>query len=206
MKRAAAGLAAVLFLLLGLPLSLLLVTAAPATAAGTGGIEVTPVPAVSHGRQVTAFHVHLPRRGTSDVAMTLRNVTKSPRTGRVYVASATPDGNTYDIGGAGSTPYVRFPDATVTLAAGEVRKTHFSIGLRGRHRPGRTVYAAVVVEVGGGSLVQRAATLIYLEPQKPLDLPLIGVIGVGLVVLMGAAVITARSHERVPPGFFDEEP
>lgn len=180
--------------------------ASPALAAGTGGIEVTPLATGKNGRAATAFHVDLHRKGSTKVSFALRNVADAPRTGRIYVAEAhRAAGGQYDVGSAGSSPYVSYRDQQVSLRAGEVRRETFTVARGSRPMPKNRVYAAVVVEVANGAVVQRAATLIYLEPQKPFDLPIVAVIGVALVLVMGAAVVSARSHERVPPGFDSQE-
>ncbi len=59
----------------------LLLLAVPAGAAGTGGVEVTPLPGIVDGKQVTAFHVRMPRSGTSEVPFALRNLTGEPAHG-----------------------------------------------------------------------------------------------------------------------------
>ena len=193
-RTLAGGLTAVLLLLLSLP----------AGAAGTGGIEVSPIPGVKDGRQITAFHVELPRKGSRQVEFAVRNVVKEPRSARIYVAAATRSGKSFDVGAAGSSPYASYPDQTVTLKAGELRRERFTIGLDRRlERPEGTVLAAVVVEVSSGSLVQRAATLIYLKPQKPWSIPAVSVVAAGLVLLVGFGVISARQRERIPPEFRD---
>ena len=175
-------------------------TASPATAAGTGGIEVTPIPGVVEGRQVTAYHVELPRKGDRTVEFALRNVTKAPRTARLYVAGATRGTSAFDVGAAGSTPYVRYPDQQLTLEPGELRRERFTL-VAPEELPDSEVLAAVVVEVSTGSLVQRAATLIYLEPEKPWDVPVVALVAGALVILLGAAVISVRQRERIPPEF-----
>ena len=70
-------------------LALVLTWAAPASAAGTGGIEVSPYPGIVDGHQVTAFHVKVPSRGRATVKYSIRNTTNHAVKGRLYGASAT---------------------------------------------------------------------------------------------------------------------
>lgn len=186
-----------------------LVPAHTAQAAGTGGIEVTPLPFVVDGEPVTAFHLELPGNGSQDVSFLLRNVEQGERTATVYAAAATrlPDGG-YDVGPADSSPYVAFDRRTVTLGTDEQRKETFRVTRAAGDRPEGTVHAALVVEVSNGSVVQRAATLIYLEEAPLLPVPLAIVLAVALLVLLGFAVpLVARrlSGGNVPPGRDEEE-
>ena len=146
--------------------------AGPAHGAGTGGIEVTPVPGVVDGKQVTAFHVTLPTTGTTQQRFALRNITTEERAARIYAASARRDGKGgFSIGDPGSSPYVRLPDRTVTLQPAEVRAETFDVVAPSKDRPGEETYAAVVLEVQRGSIVQRAATLVYVAPGEKSSAP-----------------------------------
>lgn len=186
-RRAAAG-----------ALALVLVGAVPASAAGTGGIEVSPYPGVVDGHQVTAFHAEVPRRGSGTLAWSLRNTTGETRSGRLYAASATPDGHGgWVIGDAGSTPYLDFPAREVTLKPHEIRVAE----LRVHGRVDGTQHAALVVEVRNGSVLARAATLVYLEPGPTLPLPRAAVVVAVLVLLgAGAGVAAARRRPATPVG------
>ena len=154
----------------GILVVLLFALTVPASAAGTGGIEVSPYPGTVNGHQVTAFHTKVPSRGSATVRYSLRNVTAAPVSGRLYAASATPDGKgSYVIGDAGSSPYLTLKTQQMTLTPKQVRLSTFSVhgDLSKRH------FAAVVVEVRNGAIVQRAATIVYLEPGRRVPLPLL---------------------------------
>lgn len=179
--------------LLAAAAALVVALAAPASAAGTGGIEVSPYPGVVDGEQVTAFHVSAPGKA----AWALRNTTAETRTGRLYAASASPDGHGgWVIGDAGSSPYLDFPERDVTLAPHQVQVSE----LRVRGAVERQEHAALVVEVRNGSVVARAATLVYLQPGGGSGLPLLPV-GVAVLVLLaaGAAVASSRAAARRRP-------
>lgn len=166
---------------------LVVLLATPARAAGTGGIEVTPIPAVADGKTVTAFRVQLPGEEESvDVPFSLRNLTDEPRSARLYVATANraKDG-TFDVGSAGSSDYVEMADAEVQLAAGAAERRTFTV----RGEAGEQRYAAVVVEVQRGSVVQRAATVIYLKPPRIIPVPLLLALAAGLLVAVTAGAV-----------------
>ncbi len=176
---------------------LVLATAAPAAAAGTGGIEVTPIPGVVDGRQVTAFRVALPGDGTKPVEFALRNITDQPRSARVYAAAARPDGQGgFTVGDAGSSQYVSLDDRTVQLSPQEVQVETFDV-IAADERPTERVYAAVVVEVQQGAIVQRAATLVYIAPGRALSLPVLVVLAAaGLLALAGLGVLVVAVRRR----------
>ena len=165
-----------------------------ALAAGTGGIEVTPDPAVVDGRQVTAFHVRVPSRGTTSVSFFLRNTTSATVTGRVYAADAARDPKgQFTIGGPGSATDVSMPTEQVTLAPREVR--HQSFRVRGPVHG--TEYRAVVVEVQRGAITQRAATLVYLKPGRRVPVPvLLAGTAAALLLLVAAGIAVARRRPR----------
>jgi hypothetical protein len=174
----------------------------PASAAGTGGIEVTPIPGVVDGHQVTAFHVKVPSRGGSAVPFALRNTTNAGASARLYAAAATSDGHGgFSLGAAGSSPYVSMSDTTVTLKARELRRSDFRVHAGPDGRPGGTQYAAVVVEVRDGAVVKQAATLIYLQAGRTVPLPLlIVVLAVALLVIAATGVLALRRlRPRVTP-------
>lgn len=183
--------AAVVALLAGL---LVLVPVAGVHAAGTGGIEITPYPGVVNGKQVTAFHVTVPRSGTKTVRYSLRNTTNSPKTGHLYAASATRNGKSWAIGDPGSSRYVDFPDRAVTLKGGETSLSDFTV----HGKVDGEAFGAVVVEVTNGSVTQRAATLVYLKAGPVLPLPvLLVLIAFGLLLAATAAVLFTRRRQRV---------
>jgi len=180
--------------LLAATAALLVTLALPASAAGTGGIEVSPYPGVVDGKQVTAFHVSAP----GETAWTLRNTTAEARTGRLYAAAARPDGQGgWTIGDAGSSPYLDFPERDVTLAPHQVQVSSFRV----RGDLERPAHAALVVEVRNGSVVARAATLVYLQPAGGSGLPALPV-GLAVLVLLaaGAALLAARRRPAAPVG------
>ncbi len=174
----------------------LVLTGAPAQAAGTGGIEVTPYPGVVDGHQVTAFHVSVPSRGRTTVRYALRNTTGETVRGRLYSASATRDGHGgWSVGEAGSSDHVRFAAQDVTLKPHETRFASFSVS----GKVSGTQHAAIVVEVRQGSVVTRAATLVYLEPGRVVPLPLLVVGAAGLLLALAAAgVVAARRRTPTP--------
>ncbi len=170
--------------------------ASPAAAAGTGGIEVTPLPGVVDGKQVTSFRVELPSDGTDGVEFALRNITDAPKSARLYTARARPDGKgSFTIGDAGSSPYVRLDDRTVQLAPQEVRAERFTVAAPDE-RPTQQVYAAVVVEVQQGAIVQRAATLVYISPGRGVSLPLLLVLGAAALILLGGLSVLLAARRR----------
>jgi hypothetical protein len=173
---------------------LLLVLAVPARAAGTGGIEVSPYPGVVDGHQVTAFHVKVPRGGSSKVTYSLRNTTNHPVHGRLYAASATPDGhNGWTVGGAGTSRYVDLPDQQTSLKPHETRLQTFTV----HGKVDGTQHAAIVVEVKQGSVVTPAATLVYLERGRRVPLPVL-VVGAAVLLLLAASVGVVLMRRRRP--------
>lgn len=168
---------------------LVLAPSAGVLAAGTGGIEISPYPGVKDGKQVTAFHVSVPRKGFAKVRYSLRNTTRSPRTARLYAASATRNGTAWSIGDPGTSPYLDFATRTVTLSGSASQIADFSV--RGKVKGEQ--YGALVVEVTNGSVTQRAATLVYLSPGPVLPLPvLIVLIAVALLLVAGVALLLVR--------------
>ncbi len=170
---------------------LLLVGPGPASAAGTGGIEISPYPGVVEGKQLTAFRTKVP---ADTVEYSLRNTTAAPKSARLYAASAAADGKGgWAIGDAGSSPYLVFADQRVTLKAQETRLSSF--GVRGEIE--RETVGAIVVEVTSGSVTTRAATLVYLSPSPLVPLPLLIVlIAVGVLLLAGVAFVLVRRKGR----------
>lgn len=177
---------------------LVVVLAPSALAAGTGGIEVTPVPSKVDGKAVTVFRVEVPRDGSTSVPYLLSNVEDGPRTARVYVARVRKVDGSFSLDDQGSSPYVSMEDRSVTLQPEEVREETFRVSPGPDGPPEDEAYAAVVVEVRNGSVVQRANTLIYLtaEPRVPLPL-LILLVAVGLIAVVGAGLaVTVRRRRQ----------
>ncbi|MCW2587346.1 MAG: hypothetical protein JWN55_2862 [Frankiales bacterium] len=167
-----------------------------ASAAGTGGIEVTPVPSLRNGKPVTTFTVEVPTRGSSKVAYTVRNVEKVTRSARVYAAEVTKHDGNFVLGAPGSSPYVAMADRTVTLKAGEIQPGTFTVK-SGPGRPKGQAYAAIVVEVRNGSVVQRANTLVYLKPGREIPLPvLVVLVAVAVLGLAGIAFLVVFRRRR----------
>lgn len=161
-------------------------------AAGTGGVELSPYPGVVDGKQVTAFHVTVPRGGGStSVRYALRNTTTSPKSARLYAASAQRTQGSWTIGDAGSSPYLDFPDRTVSLRPNEVRIASFRV----HGEVSDKEFGALVVEVSNGSITQRAATLVYLEPGRRVPLPVL-VVGAAVLLLLVAAGGVALARRR----------
>lgn len=166
-----------------------------ARAAGTGGIEVTPLPAIVDGEQVTAFHVELPGRGSKEIPFLLRNVENGERTASVYAADVTrAENGAFDVSDAGSSPYVRYEQRTVTLAPGEQRRETFALERPNAASPSEETFGAIVVEVSNGSVVQRAATLVYVNPGTRLPLPLLIVLVALLLIAVTAVTITVYAR------------
>lgn len=169
--------------------------ALPATGAGTGGIEITPVPSKKDGKAITTFRVDVPKDDPVRVPYTVRNVEDGPRTARVYAARVLREDGNFALDEPGSSPYVSMPDREITLAREEVLEETFLVspGPEGRLR--EEAYAAVVVEVRNGSVVQRASTLIYLEPGPRVPLPLL-LAGLAVALLLVPLTALARGNLR----------
>jgi hypothetical protein len=159
------------------------VLSGPAQAAGTGGIEVSPYPGLVNGHQVTAFHVKPPTRGDLTVRYSLRNTTEAPVSGRLYAASAA------------STPYVSLKAQDVTLKPHEIRVATFTA----HGRVSGKKYAAIVVEVRNGAIVQRAATLVYLEKGRTVPVPLLLALLAALVLVLAAVAVAVVGRYRGRP-------
>jgi hypothetical protein len=172
--------------------SLLLVV--PAHAAGTGGVDISPYPGVVDGKQVSAFHATVPSSGDTTVRYSLRNTTGAVATARLFAASASRDSSgRFTIGAAGSSPYLGFPDQQVSLKPHETRIASFTVHPSPQGRPKGSAYGALVVEVKNGSIIQQAATVVYLKPGRTVPLPvLVVLVAVGLLLLAGAGLLAAR--------------
>lgn len=161
-------------------------TPVAAQAAGVGGVEVTPPDGSS-------FRVSVTDGGSVEQEFALRNITDQPAQVRLYAAAAEQVGDDgWSVGGAGSAGWLELPDQQVSLAAGEARTLRFSVRGGPSDRTG-----AVVVEVGEGTVVQRAATLVHVDAGSRLPLPLIVVVvAVCLLLAAGAAVATVARRRQ----------
>lgn len=179
----------------GAAVAAVLLLPVPALAAGTGGIEVTPVPPVRDGKQATSFRVDVPSSGREQVPFTVRNVEDGERSARVYAAAVTraADG-TLSLGNPGSSRWVSLAAEEVTLAAGEVQERSFTVN--GGDLPDGQVLAAVVVEVRNGSVVQRASTLVRLERGRTVPLPLLVVVAAVLLLAFAGAGVALLGRRR----------
>lgn len=169
----------------------------PALAAGTGGVDVSPYPGVVNGKQVTAFHTRVPSRGDAVVRYSLRNTTNQPAAARLFSASASRTGGQFTIGAAGSSPYISFPDAQVTLKPQETRISSFTVHA-GPDGVAAGSYGAIVVEVKHGSIVQQAAVVVYLSRASTVSLPLLVIsIAIAVLLLAGTGFVLVARH-RTP--------
>lgn len=168
-------------------------TAAPAAAAGTGGLELAPDPAAADpGDPVARFEVEVPSRGEVSEAFVLRNVTDEPRTARLYTAEVREVDGNLQVGAEGSSPWARLASEEVTLGPGEMRTGSFTV--EGGELPDGGAMAAVVLEVGDEGVVQRAATMVYLDVGRQVPLPLL-LVGVA-VALVAVSAATWGHHVR----------
>jgi hypothetical protein len=169
--------------------AVLVVPSAPALAAGTGGIVVTPL-----GEDTpTAFEVEVPREGSLEVPFVVSNVVDGPRSARLYATSVERRGDEFAVGDPGSSRWVELADQEVALEAGESRDLSFTV--RGGDLPDGEVLAAVVLEVRNGAVVQRASTLVRLSEGRVVPLPLLLVV-LAVVLLLAAAAAVAESARR----------
>lgn len=180
-------------------LALLLLFAAPASAVGTGGVDISPYPGVVNGTQVTAFHTKVPSRGTTKVQYSLRNTTAKPASARLFSASALRTSGTFTIGTAGSSPYLDFPDRTVVLQPNETRIESFDVHPGPDGRPSGKVYGAIVVEVKNGSIVQQAAVVVYLERGRTVPIPLLLMVAAVAVLSLAALGFLVTLRRRSSP-------
>lgn len=169
------------------------VPASPTFAAAVDGVDLSPVPAVVDGEPVTSFRTPLPEDGTRSVPFSVRNTGDAERTVRVYAVGVTRrDNGSFSLTDQPS-PWVDLPERTLELPPGETRLESFDVGTGDRELPSSEQYAAVVLEVGNGSVVQRVATVVYLSPDPAVPLPVLLVIAAAvLAVVAGAAVVVAR--------------
>ena len=146
----------------------LLWIAGPAVPAGLAGVELTPDkgPTDPATGPATAFHVRVPDGGATQSGFLLRNLVDTPRTVRIYAAEATGTPPDLKVGGPGGARWIDIADQEVTLTPGESRRVTFRITDPGAPR-GTEVYGAVVMEAKEGSVVTRAATVVYAEVGPP---------------------------------------
>lgn len=173
---------------------------APASAVGTGGIELTPIPArTPDGKPVRSFRVKLAGGEKKRLQFLLRNVVGVPATAEVYAASATrsPDGR-FAVGGAGSAPWIELSRQTVTLSPREERAVSFTVRRSGDgHEP--VAYGALVVEVARGAVVERAATIVSVArsgSDRSIPEALAGIAGLLLLAVGLSAAYRARAARR----------
>ncbi|MGB8650468.1 MAG: hypothetical protein WCD35_07375, partial [Mycobacteriales bacterium] len=115
-----------------------------------------------------------------------------------YAAQALPDGHgSWTIGEAGSSPYLSLKEQQLSLAPHDIRFATFTVHAGPHGRPSGKAYGAVVIEVRRGSVVQRAATLVYLRRGRTVPLPLLLVI-VAVAVLVAAGAAVAVASRRRP--------
>jgi hypothetical protein len=182
----------------------LLLLTGPAHAAGTGGVDVSPYPGVVDGKQVTAFHAKVPSSGDVRVQYALRNTTDKPATARLFCAKAQRDSaGKFTIGAPGSSPYLSFADKEISLKPREIRIESFMVHAGPQGRPSGTAYGAIVVAARHGSVIEQAATVVYLEPGRRVPLPLLIVlIAIGVLGLAGLGLLIAvrrRAQQKRPP-------
>ncbi len=173
--------------------------ALPAHAAGTGGIDLSPLPAEPGGRTAATFRVEVPRSGEVQVRYRLRNVEDGPRSATVYTARVTTSDGSYVLGEPDSSPYVRRPRQQVTLQAGESVEQSFTVSAGPDGPPEGEQLAAVVLEVRNGSVVQRANTLVVLTAERQVPLPLLLVVLAVVLLLAGGFGVAALARRRTPP-------
>lgn len=166
--------------------AVLVAAAVPAGAAGVGGVEVTP-------RSGTAFNLSVSDGETVRETFTVRNIGEAAATVRLYAAAAEQtESGTWSVAGAGSAPWLEFADREVSLEPGETQELSFAARGSDEARNG-----AIVIEQGSGTVVQRAATLVYVKQGPTVPLPLLLIlIAVVLIALAAAAWVTAARRHR----------
>jgi len=177
-------------------IAMLTIPGQAAWAAGTGGIELNPVPPLTpSGQPVNAFHVSLRSGQVGHQRMLLRNVQAADASARIYAASATasPAGE-YGIGGPGSAPWLGLQPFTVTLHARQQQTVDFTV-----RRPHAGVAGALVVEVTRGSITERAATLVLVTRRGPDRTRPLLLISVAAVLVVGAGALAYRHRMHSPP-------
>src|SRR3954471_11324895 len=142
----------------GAAVAMVVGAATPVGAAGTGGVELTPV-APTDG---TAFHVVASAGHPGVLAFELRNISGAPAEAHLYPAAVSRTGTAYSVSSSGTASWIALPDQIVHLDAGESR--HFEASVDSAAAPpGQVVYGAVVQEnLGDVAVRRRVATLVYL--------------------------------------------
>lgn len=168
--------------------ALVVAAAAPAGAAGVGGIEVTPLSGSS-------FRLDVPAGKRAQQEFLLRNLRSEPSTVRLYGASATRNGSAWSVAGPGSAGWLELADREITLRGGETRTLAFRVRGGEQQRTG-----AVVVELGAGTVVQRAATLVYVDTAARVPLPLLLVVAAVALLLAAGAGVAAVARRRAGDG------
>ena len=168
---------------------------ARAWAAGTGGIELTPLPAFdAGGHLITAFHVSLPAGGVAHEHFELRNLNDVTHTEQLYAAAAATNGHGgYTIGGPGSAGWIGLADQSVTLGPHAAKLFSFDVHRHGTP-VGPLVYGAIVQVDITTSVVRRVAVLVYLSEPGPGRVVPIALAVLAALVLLGAAALVARSR------------
>lgn len=136
----------------------LLLSAAPALADGTGGVNLT-LP----GR-ASAFHLSLAAHEQGTQTFVLTNLTGATKSVELYAAAAVRNAQgSYAVAGVGSAPWIGLAPQVVTLPAHQHRTYTFTVARdRAPWGEGMT-YGAVVLQQQSGNVVTRVATLVYLD-------------------------------------------
>lgn len=159
---------------------LLTVPAPTALAAGVGTLELLPL-------EGSAFHLTVSGRPVQQ-QFTLRNIGTKPTSGVLYAAAARrTDSGGWSVSGDGSATWIKLPRQTVSLTPGQSKALTFTVDAE-RPRTG-----AVVLEQAGGSVVQRAATLVYVKKSRVITLPrALVLLAIVLLTAAGGAVLVVR--------------
>lgn len=171
--------------------------AGSALAAGTGGIALSPAQSGGAG-VVTAFHVALRAGQTTVEHFLLRNLTDRTAMVSLYAASASRGGSgAWSIGGPGSAPWIGIPTQPVRLRAHQSRWYSFRVTRAAAPRGRGLTYGAVVLSQGSGTVVERAATLVYLDRLGPSTLPR-ALLPIVFAVALVAAGFLLHARRRRP--------
>lgn len=185
MRRSGLALLAALAVVVG--------SAVPAGAAGTGDVEL--VPASRDGQAQTSFRV---QAGDDAIRFDLVNLADEPRTARLYAASADrSSGGGVGVGAVGSAPWLGVPDGEITLAARESRTITAPLDA-GAVAEGRQKLGAVVLEAPQGAVTVRVATLVTVEPRPAIPLPLwaLALAVICLLLVAFGLAVARRTHLR----------
>lgn len=176
-------------------LAIVVGSAVPAVAAGTGDVELVPAP--RDGEAQTSFRVEA---GDDEIRFDLVNLADEPRTARLYAASADrSSGGGIGVGAVGSAPWLGVPDEEITLAARESRTIAAPLDANAVAE-GRQTLGAVVLEAPQGAVTVRVATLVTVESRPALPLPLWAVaLAVISLALVAFGLVVARRRPPAPP-------